>query len=735
MNYDGENWELRNVEQWLKALFCSIPDLILFKDGDGRWIFASDYTLSLFGLGDHPYIGKTSAELSQITSVSQYREILLSRDLAEEHAWKLRKTTRTEVEFPLIHGRSIILDVIISPIFNEDGSRSALVVIGRDITDRKIAEERAKQLAYYDQLTKLPNRYMFEKELENYLIISNTLQQRFILMYLDIDRFKQINNSLGPAVGDQLLIDISQRLQQSLEEDNFLAHMGGDEFAVLIPNQYGLDKAVQTAESMIACISKPFFVSNYELYLTMTIGICCYPQDGKDVQTLMKNADIALTLAKERGKNRYLIFNANMDVATFKMFSLENSLNKAMQNDQFEIYYQPKVEIGTNRIVGAEALIRWNHPEWGLTSPQEFIPLAEETGLIIPIGEWIIRTVCQQNKQWQDAGLNIVPISVNSSVKQFMQKDFLTNIKRILTETGLEPHYLEIEITETSLIDNEKLVIKVINHLREFGLRVALDDFGTGYSVLSHLKLFNVDTIKIDRSFIQEIGTHDKSTLIVKGIIDLVKSLNIHAVAEGVETVEQLNFLQEHTCDQAQGYLYSRPVKAEVFQQLLEAGEIQFTCEQEQQEQEFVERRSDYRIPLTYPLLAEMTIIKFKDKEITLGNTEVLMCDIGPDGLSFASNIKMAVRPDMILKVTTTILGNEINFIGKIVWSKELYDNVHRYGMELLNDENERDFIVEVLNHFSVKLRQQLLLPDCRFIEASVDSFFRKQPVSHDVAL
>lgn len=727
LKHHNEKHESQDIDELIRILFHSIPDLIILKDGEGRWIAASDYAQSLFSLDKISYIGKTSIDLLQISPTHQYKELLSSRSEVDDKAWNSRKIIRSEVEFPLNNGQSIVLDISNIPIFNNDGSRKALVVIGRDITDRKMAEERNFQLAYYDQLTKLPNRFMFEKELESYIVIANALQQRFIMMHLDMDRFKYINGSLGPAIGDQLLIQVSERLCKCLQKDWLLARTAGDEFTVLIQNVNDIDNALSVAQGIIDSFDNPFFVNEYKLFITTSIGLCIFPNDGEDAQKLMKNAEIALNIAKEKGKNRYQVYSSKMDIATFKTFSLGNSLKKAMNMDEFEIYYQPKVETHSNRIIGAEALIRWNHPEWGLVAPKEFISLAEEIGLIVPMGEWVTRTVCKQNKEWQDAGMKIVPIAVNISAKRFMQKGFIESIKRTLKETGLEPHFLEIEITETSLIENEKFAIEVINQLRELGLKVALDDFGTGYSALSYLKYFSVDSIKIDRSFIQEIGVNEKDELIVKGIINLIRSLNINVIAEGVEKEEQLQFLSKHKCDQVQGYLYSRPVKAEDFRQLMSKGHIEAHVQKREIIHEFINKRKYFRIHLDHPLLAEMTIIKFMDKDITLGKTEVLIEDLGLGGLRFSSNIKLVVRPDMLVSVETEILGQTMEFIGKIVWVKELEEDIYRYGLEFLIDEEERDSIAKVLNSLTVKLRQNPILPDCRFIAIDSISFFKRK--------
>ncbi|MBS4218939.1 EAL domain-containing protein [Bacillus sp. FJAT-49711] len=708
----------------LETLLNTIPDPIIIKDGENRWIRANQSAISLLGLDGNYYIGKTSAEIAAIKPI--FSEIFLSGFEEGENPWQTGELMRGEVTFSTYDKQNVTFDIMTKPLFYEDGSRKALIVIGRDVTERKQAEEHKTHLAYYDPLTKLPNRFNYKEELENQVIISRTLQQKFVVMYLGLDRFNNINDTLGPAIGDQLLVQISDRLQKFLPEDWFLARIGGDEFSMIIPNAR-IEHKHCLANTIIDSLDAPFFINEYELFITASIGLCSYPNDGEDAQSLMKSAGIALHFAKKEGKNQYKAYSSVRDIKTFKSFSIENSLHKAMDMKDFELFYQPKIDVHTNQIIGAEALIRWNHPEWDLVSPREFISLAEETGLIIPIGKWVKETACKQIKEWQDEGINIVPISINISAKRFMQKEFVKSIARILDQLQLDPHLLEIEITETSLMENEELAIGVINQCRELGIKVSLDDFGTGYSALSYLRQFKVDTIKIDRTFIKEIGVSKQDELIVEGIINLIQSLNIDVIAEGVETEEQLKFLREHKCKQVQGYLYSRPVKAEEFKALLKKGKIKINAKENEVKQEVENRRKYFRLNFVHPLSGDMTIIKFMNQDITLGKTEVLIQDLSLGGLSLVSDIKMAVRPDMILSIETEILGESVELIGKIVWMKELYDDLYHYGIEFMIEETERDLLAKLINTLTVKVRKNPIVPECRFIIADIYTFFKKQ--------
>ncbi|MCR2821402.1 EAL domain-containing protein [Lederbergia panacisoli] len=716
--------DLFDSNEKLETLLNTLPDPIIFKDEQDRWIQANQYAISLLGLEEIDYIGKTSTELASIKPL--FRELFLSSFKEDQKAWVSGKVTRREITSTSQNGQNITFDILTKPIFHQDGSKKALVVIGRDVTERKRVEMYKTRLAFYDQLTQLPNRFKYKEELENQVIISRTLQQKLVVMYLGLDRFNIINDTLGPAIGDRLLIQISDRLQKCLQEDWFLARIGGDEFSIIIPNAK-VEEKHRLANMIIDSLTAPFFINEYELFATASIGLCSYPNDGEDAESLMKSAGIALHLAEEEGKNQYKTYSSIRDIKTFKAFSIENSLHKAMDMKEFELYYQPKIDIHTNRIIGAEALIRWNHPEWDLVSPKEFISLAEDTGLIIPIGHWVKETACKQNKEWRDEGVNIVPISVNISAKRFMQKEFVKSIAMILEKVQLDPQFLEIEITETSLMENEKMAIVVINQLRGLGFKVSLDDFGTGYSALSYLKQFKVDTIKIDRTFIKEIGKNTQDELIVKGIINIIQSLNINVIAEGVETEEQLRFLREHKCNQVQGYLYSRPVKAEEFKELLKKEKIEINVQDQELKQEYENRRKFFRLNFIHPLSADMTIIKFMDQDITLGKTEVLIQDLSLGGLSLISDIKMAVRPDMLLSIETEILGETVALIGKIMWMKELYDDVYQYGIEFMIEEPERDSLAKLVNALTVKIRKNPIVPDCRFIIADIYTFFKKE--------
>lgn len=706
---------LRDNEEQLHTLIDAIPDSILFKDEEGRWLKANTFALSFYNLNDVAYVGKTDSEMSKQSDM--FSELLPISSASDQQVWESGQLTRYEDKVATSDGRTIFFDVIKVPIFNPDGSRKGLVTVGRDITERKRVEQRNQHLAFYDQLTELPNRSSFKIILDQALEEAKLKQQKLAVMYLDMDRFKYINDSLGHSIGDRLLQQISDRLSQCVHEKGSLSRLGGDEFALLLPDVNGLNEVIDVAKRLIESIDNMFILDEYELYITTSVGISIYPNDGDDSQALMKNADTALYRAKEQGKNNYQIYHSSMNIQTYKTFLLEKDMRKALLENEYELYYQPRLDAYTGRIVGIEALIRWNHPEWGLVSPSEFIPLAEETGLIVTLGKWVIHEACKQNKIWQDLGLPSVPISVNISAHQFMQKDFIHHIERILKETGLTPKWLEIEITEHILIENEQVAVTTMQQLQKRGVAIALDDFGTGYSSLSYLRFFKVNTIKIDKSFIDDLSIDSEGFLIVKNVISLAKGLHINVTAEGVEQEAQLHILRRLKCDQVQGYLYSKPVPAGKMAELLRRGILPVNRFNSGNDPKIENQRKYFRVPLQYGLSSDMTIIQIKDRIVELGKTEVLIEDIGLGGLRFLSVVKLPVNRDIIIEFMTEILGRKLTFQGVVVWFLEMDQQIYQYGIEFLIEEQEQSALTRLLNELALHLRNNSLAPNCRWVQ------------------
>ncbi|WP_175480293.1 GGDEF domain-containing phosphodiesterase [Bacillus sp. UNCCL13] len=449
------------------------------------------------------------------------------------------------------------------PIKN-NGVVKEVIGFSMDISDRKVIEAEIKHMAYHDDLTDLPNRRQFMDHIFRKTKRGMKSQQEFSILLIDLDNFKQVNDSIGHAIGDDLLKAAVIRLKKCVASKGMIARLGGDEFAVLLDKVNGksmMHFANEVAETIIQEFATSIDIQEYELFVTTSIGIGCFPVDGKCMDELLKNAEMAMYAAKSKGKNNYQHFDSELNKQLRIRLDLENGLRRAIENDEFKIKYQPKMDSFNNSLTGVEALLRWNHPELGAVPPTTFIPLAEETGLIIPIGEWVLHKACSTLKCWHDSGFENIKMAVNLSGKQLNQKNFVGMVKNILEETGVKPESLELEITESMTLDVE-WAFKILKDLKSIGIKLSMDDFGTGYSSLNYLKNFPIDTLKIDRSFVMECTTNEKDAAMVKTIIKMAHHLDLRVVAEGVETSEHLTFLIDHECDEAQGYLFSEPIDA-----------------------------------------------------------------------------------------------------------------------------------------------------------------------------
>ena len=472
-------------------------------------------------------------------------------------------------------GSEVTVEQQAEVLFGDNDAPLRMIGTVQDVSERKRTERQIHQLAYYDALTGLPNREQFRKRTERALCAARRNSQRLALIFLDLDEFKYINDTLGHDAGDELLCNIADYLQHSIRASDLVAklntedasqaslsRLGGDEFTILLPDLGQTEVAAKVAERVLDQLRRPIKIQGKEFFITASLGIALYPDDADSVDTLLKNADIAMYHAKQGGKNSYRFYAKHMDERVQARLSMESKLKRALEREELYLHYQAKVEIATGRITGVEALLRWRNAEMGLVSPARFIPVAEETGLIVRIGEWVLETACRQAQSWPQAGLVLGNIAVNVSSHQFRRGRLIETVEQTLASTGWDAQSLELELTESVIMENAEETIRVLNQLKAMGVTLSVDDFGTGYSSMAYLKRFPLDIVKIDRSFVSDIITDPNDATIVRAVIALARGLNLTSIAEGVETEQQLDFLRDHGCDQIQGYLVNRPVPA-----------------------------------------------------------------------------------------------------------------------------------------------------------------------------
>jgi diguanylate cyclase (GGDEF)-like protein/PAS domain S-box-containing protein len=470
------------------------------------------------------------------------------------------------------NGSESIIERSAAPTHDRLGLVTGMAIVFRDISEARATSLRMSHLASHDPLTDLPNRLLLSDRLARALALAHRHQRRLAVLFLDIDRFKYINDSLGHLLGDELLRIVGREVTMCVRSSDTVSRHGGDEFVVVLSELERAEDAAVGAQKIIAALARPFTLAGHELHITVSIGISVYPDDGEDAEMLLKTADMALYHAKEQGRDCYQFFKPDLNVRAVERQSIEAGLHSALDRREFELFYQPQMSLKTGAMVGAEALIRWRHPDRGLVEPAQFVPIAEDCGLIRPIGRWVVHEACRQAQAWQDAGLRPIPVSVNISALEFRNKGFLGNVVDILKETCLDPQYLQIELTESVLMANVESTNSVLHALKSLGVQLAIDDFGTGWSNLSYLRHLPIDALKVDRSFVQEITSSSDAAPIVSAVISMGKSLNRRVIAEGVETRDQLKFLQAEGCSEAQGYYLSRPLVAQQLARVLKTG-------------------------------------------------------------------------------------------------------------------------------------------------------------------
>ena len=462
-------------------------------------------------------------------------------------------------------GVEISIEDSTSPIHNWDGELTGVVIVFHDVSFSKAMATKMAHLAQHDFLTNLPNRVLLNDRIAQAITLANRHHTQFALLFLDLDNFKHINDSLGHATGDKLLQSVTQRLKDCVRESDTVSRQGGDEFVILLAENKNSNDAAVSAQKILDELKAAHHVGKHQLHISTSIGISVYPADGLDAETLLKNADTAMYFAKDKGRNNYQFFIAEMNTRAVERLIIQSNLGQAIEKQQLVLHYQPKVNIHTKEITGVEALLRWQHDEWGEVFPDIFVPVAEDSGLIIPIGRWVLRHACMQAKSWQNKGLAPITMAVNISAQEFLQKDFVESVRAALIETRLQPQFLELEITESVLMKDTEAARKTLHQLKQLGVILAVDDFGTGYSSLSYLQRLPIDVLKIDQSFVQNIESAEDDGIIVSAIISMANSLNLRVIAEGIENANQLAFLKAHHCQEGQGYFFGHPLKAEQF--------------------------------------------------------------------------------------------------------------------------------------------------------------------------
>jgi diguanylate cyclase (GGDEF)-like protein/PAS domain S-box-containing protein len=545
----------------------SIGDAVVCTDVSGNVTFLNPVAEALSGWLADEAIGQPFVQVFRIIDVLDHRHAVDPMALVIE----TNKTLNLPQGSVLIRrdGMESAIEDSTAPIHDRRGRVTGGVMVFHDVTQARAMSQKMSHLAQYDYLTDLPNRLLLNDRLSQAICAAHRLQQHLAVLFVDVDRFKHVNDSLGHLIGDKLLSSIAQRLVDSVRNSDTISRQGGDEFVILLSSVAHAADAAFSAQKLLTVAGMPHRVEEHDLQVTISVGISIYPDDGTDAETLVRNADIAMLNAKDNGRNNYQFFRPAMNEHALERQSIEGSLRHALDRGEFVLHYQPKLDLATETLTGAEALIRWRQPERGIVFPLDFIPIAEQCGYIVPIGRWVLREACRQRRNWLDAHLAAIPIAINISAVELRSNNFVEHVRAILQETELEPRYLEFELTETAFMQDSQSTIAVLRALKDMGIQLTLDDFGTGYSSLSYLKRFPINALKIDKSFVRGVCTDSDDSKLVSAVINLGRSFHLQVIAEGVETREQFIALQALNCGEGQGYYFQKPIAANEFAKLL----------------------------------------------------------------------------------------------------------------------------------------------------------------------
>lgn len=676
-------WEMDMIQKRFQVLVQHSDDIFEIISPDYKIMYISPAVEKIIGLNPEERIGKNALEF-----------------IAEEQKQNFIKMVDHVLDYPdqTCEGDLVIknkdaenshLKFIISNQL-EEPSVQGIVINWRDITEQIEKQKEIEYITTHDELTKLPNRVSLKRKMQQLCEEQNKADGNFALIMLDVDSFRYINDALGNQSGEQLICEVGSRLKRFLGEDGLLYRYSGEQFAIIVQNLIKSWEYEQLVKRVAALCKEPYKLDLYELDMTFSLGISMFPYDEKDPDLLINYANISLLHSKHEGKNRYKFYSSDVGIQIYMQVVLRNDLLKAIERNQFRVYYQAQVKLESGHILAAEALIRWEHPEWGMVSPNEFIPLAEETGFIINIGNWVLREVCRNYKKWREEEKKPIKVSVNYSSIQFFERNFVENIVNTIHEYGLDPHFLIIEITESALMKNPEKAIVDIKRLQAEGIQVALDDFGTGFSSLSYLNCFDIDILKIDRCFIKNVIVDEASTIITRYVIELAQELGIKVVAEGIENWDQLSYLQELNCYSGQGFLYNKPMPFTEFEPLLIKGEC-IPIQLVKEKKEGRDKRKYVRIKLPKVLEADMFNVEIPGQKFKVAKTKVEIKNISSEGLCFASDIRLPVNKDLKLQFSIPMKNEEeANICGYPAWAHEVETNSYEYGVEFKHKPEEK---------------------------------------------
>lgn len=689
----------------------SIPIWII-SIPENKVVFVSDKISSLYGIEEKEISVETLSRLVQPEDFTGLSE-LCSRVDSEGKITLIYRVL-------LPQGGITWINSTVMAIRNNSGNMIGMVGFIKEANSKEM-ENVVEHVKYHDPITNLPNLYLGRKLLKQKIEEYNKSEKSFAILKIVLDGFGRIRETFGFLVADEVIKQISLRILDTVNDKGTVYRTSTDEWGVIVDFQDDKKEYGRFAECLLNAIKEPLHINKFVIQITASIGISLYPIDGKDKEELIKHAYVALNYSRKKRFGGFQFYTSSMNIESFKYFQLKNDLRQAIENKEIFIEYQPRIDVRTQKAISAEALIRWKHPRWGEVSPSEFIPIAKETDTYDKISDFVIDSVCRQIGEWESRGISFNHISLNLSAQDFLQETLYNRIVNALEQYKVSPTKLEIEITEDTLLQDSQFVHDQIARLRETGVRLALDDFGTGYSSIYYLKQLPVDTVKIDRSFVQHLPENGEDIIIVQSIIDLSKALNKRVVAEGVETEGQYQLMRQLGCHEIQGYFFSQSISAEEMAKKF----LQKNITVKGKMKSVINRRKYFRLQFPLSLSTQMTILSFNNREVSLGSTTVLVQDIGLGGLRFLSSLSLKPHENIVFGFETEILETNVQLTGKIVWHKEKDLKVFEYGVAFTISEHERDKLAPLLNRLTLQLRANPFLQEGNFITQDPIAFLK----------